>query len=163
HVFCAMLLYTAFVAVHRDGRRGAWLLALGAAAGFSLWVYPGAVVTVLVFATLHVILRGLRGTLRDLPSAAAGFLLGVLPLVVTNLAVGGRSLAYVGASLEPGGDGRLGRLGRNVAMILGDLLPRGGAYQDLGPLRARWAEHLALASFVVAWLIVLGLLLRDRE
>jgi hypothetical protein len=162
HVFCALLLFTAFAAVHRDGRRGWRLAALGAAAGFSLWVYPGALVTVLVFAALHCVLRAWRGAVRDLPRAAAGFLIGLMPLIVTNLAIGGRSLDYTTHSLRPGGEGLLARLGRNLATMLGELLPRAGGYEDLGPLRAAWAEHLELAAFVVAWLIVLGALLRGR-
>ncbi len=162
HVFCALLLYTAFAAVHRDGRRGPRLAALGAAAGCSLWVYPGAVVTVIVFATVHVVLRGLRGTLQDLPLAIAGFLLGLMPLIVTNIAVGGRSLDYTSHSLAGKGDGVLPRLGRNLATMLGDLLPRAGAYETLGRLPALWAEHLELTAFVVAWLLVSFALLRAR-
>src|SRR6185436_19934963 len=35
-----------------------------------------------------------------------------------------------------------------------DILPRAGVFQDLGPLRGRWAEALWLACFAVAWIAI---------
>ena len=165
HVFFALLLYTVFAAVHRAGPHGrgrAWLVALGAAAGASLWVYPGAVVTVLIFAALHVLLRGWRRALADLPLAAVGLALGLLPLIATNVANGGRSLDYTGDSLRPGRGNVLQRLGHNLSTMLGDLLPRAGVFEDFGPLTGRLAERLYLAAFVVSWIVVAAALLRAR-
>jgi hypothetical protein len=153
HVFFVLWLYTAFAAVHRDGRRGHWLLQLGLAAGLSLWVYPGAAVTVLIFGALHLLLAGPRRTLADLPLAGGGLLLGLAPLIATNVANGWRSFAYTEDSLRENGDGVLARLGSNLATILGEMLPRAGVFEDLGPLPARLAEGLYLAAFALAWVL----------
>jgi hypothetical protein len=161
-VFFVLWLYTAFAAVHRDGRRGHWLLQLGLAAGLSLWVYPGAAVTVLIFGALHLLLAGPRRTLADLPLAGGGLLLGLAPLIATNVANGWRSFAYTEDSLRESGDGVLARLGSNLATILGEMLPRAGVFEDLGPLPARLAEGLYLAAFALAWVLALAALLRER-
>ncbi|HTE06447.1 MAG TPA: glycosyltransferase family 39 protein [Planctomycetota bacterium] len=163
HVFFALWLYTAFAALHRGGgrtRRGWLLLNAGLAAGLSLWVYPGAAVTVLLFGALHLLLAGWRRTLADLPAAGAGLLAGLAPLIATNVASGGRTLGYTSDSLGARGGSLLARLGGNLATMLGDMLPRAGAFEDLGPVPARVAEWTFLAAFVAAWILALVALVR---
>jgi Dolichyl-phosphate-mannose-protein mannosyltransferase len=139
---------------------GRWHLVLVAAvAGLALFIYPGAIVPVALLVLMHVLVRGLRAALRDVPAAVLGALIGLSPLIAINVASGGRTLRFAGRNFAATGESTLDRLGQNAGHILGDLLPRAGCFEPLGPLPAGVAEALYLAGFLVAWLVVGALVL----
>lgn len=84
-------------AMRRAGAPGAWRwwLLAGFTAGFNVFVFLGAVIPVGCMAGTHLVARGLRPWLRDLRSAAPGFLLGFSPLVLINLAVATRGSDFL--------------------------------------------------------------------
>ncbi len=158
-VIFVLALYALAAGGHREGWTRGRLLLTGLAAGFALFVYPGAVVPVGLFALLHVAVRGVRRSLRDLPAAGLGLLVGLLPLLAVNVASGGRTLRFAGRNLGATAEPLLERFAHNTGRILGDLLPRAGCFEPLGPLGGGVAEALYLTGFLLAWLLLAGPLL----
>lgn len=89
---------------HHGALRTRWSLFWAAfAGGFALFVFLGALIPIGICAGMHLGLRGIRNTLRDLPVAAGAFLLGVAPLVAINAATSGRGLGFLSAKFGEGG------------------------------------------------------------
>lgn len=155
-VIFMLALYALAAGGHRSGWTRGRLVLTGVLAGFSLFVYPGSIVPVGLFALLHVAVRGVRRALRDLPLASLGVPVGLLPLIAVNVASGGRTLRFAGRNLRAAGEPLLERFTHNSERILGDLLPRAGCFEPLGPLGGHVAETLYLAGFLAAWLLLAG-------
>ena len=153
-VIFMLALYALAAGGHRSGWTRRRLVLTGVVAGFAVFVYPGSVVPVGVFALLHLLVRGARRALRDLPLAGLGVLLGLLPLIVVNVASGGRTLRFAGRNLAATSEPLLERFAHNAGRILGELLPRAGCFEPLGSLRGDVAESLYLLGFVSAWLLL---------
>ena len=96
NVTFTMLALWAFLRVHASPRPHLALLLAGFSAGFALSVFLGALIPIALLFALHAGLVGWRRSLRELPLAAGGFLLGLVPLVVANtLAGGARGLSFL--------------------------------------------------------------------
>src|SRR6185369_11645818 len=83
--------------MHRKGVTAPRLLAAGAAAGFSIFVFLGAVIPVGILAGMHAWIRGMRATLRDFPALLGGFVAGIAPLIALNAFTAGRGANYLAA------------------------------------------------------------------
>jgi hypothetical protein len=140
-------------------RESPWTLAAcGAAAGFALFVFLGALTSLGLLALTHVGLVGIRRAARDLGVVLVPFALGLAPLLWLNAHSSGRGVGFLGAKFAAGG-AEQGQGWSRVLERLGEFftehLPRAGTYRDLGPLSGRVAEGLFLALFAAAWLLLL--------
>ncbi len=97
NLFFSMAFLCAFYRFHRSENRLRWLFASGACAGFALFVFLGALIPIGLCAGVHLGARGLKRSLRDAPVALGGFALGILPLVLVNLATNARGLGFLEA------------------------------------------------------------------
>lgn len=151
----------------------AWLLA-GFTAGLNVFVFLGAVIPVGCMAGVHLLARGLRPWLRDLRTALPGFLIGVSPLVLINLAVASRGTDFLltkfrSAPSRGEVSGFLERLGTFLGPDLVRAPFHGGTPSHWGELlRALWllallALGLPLAFHLLRLLLSPGLLGRTVD
>jgi len=156
-----LLMIAAFLGVHSIGRERDRAVATpralvmwGAATGFAVFFYFGTLAMVVLLALTHALLRGVKRSLSDLRWVLPGFAAGISPLIVIQLRSGARPGSFLDAKL--GGDSRhgLGEAWQRLVELLTDLLPRGGVFEELGPIPGRVAEVLYLSAFGVAWLVV---------
>lgn len=124
-----------------------------AALGFALFVYFGTVVLALLVALLFVAVRG-RRVVRDLAPAAAGFALGLAPLVWFQIAADGQPLAFLRTRLRGAPRGGWSGFEGRLAAFFTDVLPRAGVFEALGPVSRQAAEALFLALFALAWCVL---------
>lgn len=96
NLFFVMLAAVCSYRFLRAGGRG-WLAASGFTSGLALFVFLGALIPVGLFAGLHAGVRGFRQSLRDLGTWGLGFVVGLSPLVIVNLATGARGLGFLQA------------------------------------------------------------------
>lgn len=89
------LVLWAFDAAHRKGCTPRSLFLVGLAAGINLFVILAAVIPVGCIAALHILVRGVRGTVRDMRFLGPGLALGLLPLAWMNLVVSPRGLQFL--------------------------------------------------------------------
>ena len=94
--FTSVVLYL-FYRLHRGEITLPRLFLLALSAGFSIFVFLGAVIPVGILAGLHLGIRGPRRCLRDLAGLIPGFLLGLAPLLVLNAWTGGRGAFFLAA------------------------------------------------------------------
>src|SRR4029450_13392465 len=133
----------------------------GAAAGFSIFVFLGAVIPVGILGALHLWGRGLRATLRDLPALLAGFVAGLAPLLLLNARTSGRGASFLAAKFREGdsvGSSAFAKVPGRVASYLFEKLPIASAFPDVGPGEAEvlsWIFALALVAATIAALIAI--------
>lgn len=143
--------------VHSSGASAARLAAFGAACGFALFVFLGALTPIGLLLVAHIGVRGVRNAARDALWIAPGFALGFAPLVALNLATGGRALAFLDQKF---GDGGAARDTAGVLERLGDFvlerLPEAAQHHDLGLLPGALGNALFLAAFVGAYALLAG-------
>ena len=151
NLFFTMLATWAFYRLHEDpGSRGRLFLA-ASTAGLALFVFLGALIPVGILAGMHLGLRGLRRTARDLAVAVPGFALGISPLIAVNLATGARGLGFLGAKFGEEGP-RAGGPPERFLSFLGEHLADAGVYEPLFGLSPRALGLAFLACFAAAWL-----------
>jgi hypothetical protein len=158
-LFFQLIVLALFLRIHCEGRgerSGPWYLGLGLAAGFCTFFYFGSGVILAVLALVHLTLRGLRRALRDLVWVLPGFVLGVSPLIWINVKTSGRASSFLDAKFQGGEHSALGRWSARTEHFFRDVLPRAGAFEDLGPIPGRVAEWALIACLAAAW-IWLGL------
>lgn len=97
NLFFSMLTVAAFFHAHRAGISRGRLYLAGLAAGFALFVFLGALLTIAILALLHLGMRGWRASLRDALPLGLGGLTGLAPLIALNISTGGRGLGFLGA------------------------------------------------------------------
>ena len=156
-------------AMRRAGTVGSWRwwLLAGFASGFNVFVFLGAVIPVGCLAGTHLVARGLRPWLRDLRAAAPGFLLGVSPLVLINLAVATRGSDFLLTkfSSAPSRGEVSGFLDRLLTFLGPDLVRAPFPGMDLPHwgevLRALWLLVLLALGLPAAARVVRLILSRD--
>lgn len=154
-LFFQVLLLVSFVGMHARGTSVGGLVRTGALGGFALFAYFGSVVSLLVLGSLHLYVRGKRA-LADLGPALLGFALGLSPLAYFELRAAWRPSRFLLAKLE----GALPGFAERLEHLLGVVLPRAGAFEDLGGIDARSADLAFLAAFAWAALVILAGALR---
>jgi hypothetical protein len=158
--FTALALF-GWVRVQRRGANPTRLAAFGAACGFALFVFLGALTPIALLLLAHLGVRGLRAALRDAPWIGAGFAVGFAPLVALNLATGARGLAFLDAKFGASGKPFELRVAlERFGSFLFEHLPAATQFRDLGPLSGAVARWAFLAAFVLAYLALLPLALR---
>jgi hypothetical protein len=161
NLFFSSIVLWLFYRSHGSGITGPRLLLLGAAAGFSIFVFLGAVIPVGILAAMHVWIRGPRASLRDLAALLPGFLLGVSPLLALNAWTRGRGAFFLAAKFGEGdavGASALGRVPGRVANFLAVKLPQAAAYPGSA---GRWLSATFAVALAAATIACLVLALRD--
>jgi len=155
NLFFTMLALVCAYELHRAPESRGWLLASAFTAGFALFVFLGALIPVGVLAGMHVGLRGIRRTLRDLLLAVPAFVAGILPLLVLNATTGGRGLGFLGAKFGEESAREHGRVLERIGQYLAVHLPRSGVFEPFAGL-PRWLLAAAyFAAFAAAYLVCL--------
>jgi hypothetical protein len=151
NLFFSLLAVACFYRLHAEPENRARLFASGLSAGFALFVFLGALIPIGILAGMHVGLRGARRALRDLPIAIGGFVLGLLPLVVLNVATNARGLGFLDAKF--GDEGRVahGNLLARVAEFVGVHLPRAGVFEAFAGISGSTLGLVFVAVFAIAY------------
>lgn len=149
--FTALALWT-WIRVARSTPTPIALGAFGLACGFALFVFLGALTPIALLLVAHIGMRGPRAALRDAPWIAAGFALGVAPLVALNLSAGARGLEFLGTKFG-GASAELdfGVVLERLRLFCFVHLPEASQFHDWGPLPGRAARVLFLAAFVLGY------------
>jgi len=156
NLFFTLFTLLAFVRLHALGRTAARLAAAGFAAGFSIFVFLGAITPVALLFLVHLGLRGWRGTLRDLLVLAPAFAAGIAPLIALNLLAEGRGLAFLEAKFSGPGSGiDPGLFAARGRAFFAEHLPAAGTYPSFLGVSGRVAGGVFLACFVFAYLFSL--------
>ncbi len=167
NLFFTSIVLVLFYRMHRRGVTTPRLLAAGAAAGFSIFVFLGAVIPVGILALVHAWVRGLRATLRDLPALLGGFLVGVGPLLALNAFTSGRGANYLAAKFgesDAPAATATGGVSARVASYLFEKLPISAAYPPVGPASAGILSGIFAIAITVALIAALvSILRRDPE
>ncbi len=103
NLFFSVLTLATFLRAHSLGITRGRLLVLGIAAGFALFIFLGALLTIAILALLHVGTRGWKQSLRDAPALLGGMLIGLAPLIALNFSTGGRGLGFLNAKFSAEG------------------------------------------------------------
>lgn len=124
--------------------------------GFALFVFLGALIPIGICAGVHIGLRGVKHTLRDLPIALAGFLLGITPLVAINAATSGRGLGFLNAKFAEEGARRADvTTWDRIQDFLGNGLVESGMFEpQLGLTTPQWGVVFVVV-FGLAYLLSL--------
>ena len=165
NLFFTSIVLVLFYRMHRKGVTAGRLLAAGAAAGFSIFVFLGAVIPVGILAAVHAWVRGLRATLRDLPALLGGFLAGIAPLLALNAFTAGRGANYLAAKFgetDAPAAAASGSLPGRVASYLLEKLPISAAYPDLGPATAGVLSRTFAIAITIAWVVAFLSILRRK-
>jgi hypothetical protein len=165
NLFFTSIVLVLFYRMHRNGVTAARLLAAGAAAGFSIFVFLGAVIPVGILGGVHAWVRGFRATLRDLPTLLGGFLVGIAPLLALNAFTAGRGANYLaakfGESDAPAASASGSFLSR-IGSYLFEKLPISAAYPDVGPVGAGTLSRIfAIAITIALFAALLSVLRKD--
>ena len=155
NLFFQLAALWCFYRLQESERRGRWLLLFGLLAGFAIFFYFGSMAMLALLALMHLCIRGWRGAFTDLRFALPGLLLGLAPLAWVNWNSNFRPGGFLDAKL--GGEHRhgLGVALERMQQLVTDFLPRGGCFEDLGPLPGRLAEWLWLGAWVLAFAVLL--------
>ena len=150
-LYMALTLW-AFDAAHRSGCTARKLFLMGLAAGVNLFVILAAVIPVGCMVGLHVMVRGLRGSLRDLRFAGPGFALGLAPLIFMNLYVSPRGLHFLTAKFAEESKGGGAGLGSRFWTFVTEDMQQAPFHGDTHP-----ALGWSLLGLWVVCFLVLGL------
>lgn len=150
-----MLAIVCAYELHRDPASRRWLLASSFSAGFALFVFLGALIPLGILAGMHVGLRGIRRTIRDLAFAVPAFAAGILPLLVLNASTGARGLTFLGAKFgEPSAQQHGGVLERFGQFFTVHLL-QSGVFEPCAGLSRSALGAAFFAAFALAYLACL--------
>lgn len=157
NLFFQVLMLWAFYRLHRTEpdsaarRRALWVL--GISAGFAVFFYFGSLILLALLLTTHVLVRGLRGSLRDARQLIPASLVGLAPLIWIQLSGGSRPATFLGSHFVGEGGAREKHLDRvaRVEDLLLDFLPRGTCFEDFAGVPGWVADRAYLALFLVAW------------
>jgi hypothetical protein len=152
--FTSVVLYL-FYRLHRGEITLPKLFLLGASAGFSIFVFLGAVIPVGILAGLHVGIRGPRRGLRDLAGLIPGFFVGLAPLLVLNAWTGGRGAFFLAAKFgeaDAVGASSLTRVPSRIASYLAVKLPQAAAYPAFAGVSGTVLSAVFAVALVVATL-----------
>jgi hypothetical protein len=160
NVTLTMLALWGFFRIYDSKHRPAALVLAGLYAGIALMIFLGALIPVAILFACHLGLVGWRRGLRELPLAALGFALGLVPLVLANTLLPGASgldfLLSKFVRSEPGGEGfELGTFIERFADFFTLYLPQAGTFPDFLGIPGAVAEYVFLACFVVAYAMLL--------
>ena len=118
-----------------------------------------------ILALLHVWIRGLRATLRDVPGLVAGFVSGLSPLLLLNARTSGRGASFLAAKFGEGdsvGASAFGKVPGRIASYLLEKLPISPAFPDVGPLKGEVLSWVFAIALVAATLAALFWILRSQ-
>lgn len=152
-----LLMVWSFYRLHtcEPARRRAWLVAFAASAGFAVFFYFGSLAMLALLCLVHLLVRGPRGTARDLLPSVPALLLGLAPLIWVYVSASARPGSFLDAKLGGGSERSLEVARERMEALWTDLLPRAGCFEDLGSLPAATGEWLYLGAFALAWLSLL--------
>jgi hypothetical protein len=158
NVFFSSIVLFLFYRLHARGVTAGRLFAVGLAAGFATFVFLGAVIPVGILAGMHVGVRGLRRTARDLAALVPGFLVGIAPLLALNAWTSGRGAFYLASKFGEGdavGSAAFARVPARIATYLFVKLPQAASYPDFAGVGGQvlsWIFAIALAAATCACL-----------
>jgi hypothetical protein len=155
NLFFTMLAVVCAYELHRRPASRGWLLASGFTAGFALFVFLGALIPLGILAGMHLGLRGIRRTLRDLALAIPAFAAGILPLVLLNASTGARGLGFLGAKFVSDDLPREGGVLERTGQFFAVHLLRSGVFEPFAGLSRTALGILYFAAFALAYLACL--------
>jgi hypothetical protein len=149
HIPFAIFTLWCFYRLHREheGSDRRWLFFTGIAMGFQLFILLGALIPILLLCFVHLGLRGVRGSMKDLTALAPGALIGASPLLVINLATSGRSGDFVGAAISKEGPSFLDR----ALEFAVQRIDNAATFDDFLGMPASVASTLFVAVTAVVW------------
>lgn len=151
NLFFTMAALVCAFELHRDPENRRWLLASAFTAGFALFVFLGALIPIGILAGMHVGLRGIRRTSRDLAYVVPAFAIGILPLILLNASTGARGVGFLGSKFggetARRGEGVLERIGQ----FLGVHLPQSGVFEPFANLSRPALASAYFAAFALAY------------
>ncbi|MFN0008668.1 MAG: ArnT family glycosyltransferase [Planctomycetota bacterium] len=151
NLFFTMAALVCAFELHRDPENRGWLLASAFTAGFALFVFLGALIPVGILAGMHVGLRGIRRTIRDLAYVVPAFALGILPLVVLNASTGARGVGFLGAKFGGETAKRAEGVFERIGQFLGVHLPQSGVFEPFAGLSRPALASAYFAAFALAY------------
>lgn len=158
NLFFSSLVLCLLFRTHRLGITRARLVILGISAGFALFIFLGALLTLALGSLVHWGLRGWRQTLRDAPWLALGALIGLSPLIALNVATGGRGLGFLEAKFAGEGAAAASTAAEPWARVehyLVEKLPQApNAVAAWGHTAEFWNEWLTICLWIVYGLCV---------
>ncbi|MCE9592843.1 MAG: hypothetical protein K8S98_01510 [Planctomycetes bacterium] len=161
NVLFSLAALVAFGLCHRGGCTKSGLMFAGFAIGFSIFVFLGALLPAVMYAFVHVGLRGWKRSLADARFALLGLALGVAPLVLLNLGHDSRGLEFLdkrfGVDKAKAAEGVLARL----VHFYTEHLHVASRFTGWVGLSGRVADFLYLAGFLGAWFAFLPGAVRD--
>ena len=129
-----------------------WWFAAGLSAGFALVIFLGVLIPLGLLFLTHLGLRGWRRTLGDLVPGAAGFVIGLGPLILFTLSGGARGAGFLGAKFSGSASGPdLGQVLARVRDFYTLYLPQAGTYPDWLGLPGGLAGKVFLLCSAVAY------------
>ena len=149
HIPFAIFTLWCFYRLHREhgGEDRRWLFLTGFAMGFQLFILLGALIPILLLCFVHLGMRGLRASLKDLTSLAPGFLLGAAPLIAINIGTSGRSGSFVGATVPKDGP----RFVDRALEFAVQRIDRAATFDDFLGMPAALAAGIFVVITAVVW------------
>src|SRR6185436_15102051 len=147
NLFFQLLALSFFLKSHSSAARPRWTFLWALAAGFALFVSMDCVFLVAGLSLVHLAVRCVRQTLRDLRLIVPGALIGLAPLIWVQFASRGTVSGFLDTSFTAGRESFFAR----ILQLWTELLPRAGVFEDLGPLPKQIAASLYLGAFLLAW------------
>jgi len=147
-----VLAYRWFASAEKK-RGGLFLYALSC--GIALFVFLGALIPIGILFGMHLGLRGLRKSARDLPVLAAGFGLGIAPLVIVNAVTSARGMGFLDAKFGNDNSGRGADVLARSLDFLGQRLFEAPVFEPFAGLSPHLLSGMFLAAFAVAWIVSL--------
>ncbi len=156
-----LTVFALFLRAQTAEHRSRWLFATGLAAGVAVFVYFGSLVLIAALCLTGVAMVGRRRAFSDALRVAAGFAIGIAPLVWIEMASRGRASHFLRAKFgaAPSPDSMFER----AWDLLAHLLPRAGVFESVGPISGRVAECAFFAVFAIAWIQLVAWIVRSRS
>ncbi len=154
NLFFQLWFLNAFFDMHARGVTKRGLFWTGLSAGCAVFVYTGALMTVVSALFVHVVARGWKKSFADAPSALATFSLGVLPLLWLDLASGGREREFLRMRFLEHHVPSLADLVSRWLAFWTEIVPKSACFEDFAGIPASWGGAFFLAVFAVAWFVV---------
>lgn len=151
NLFFTSILLVLFYRMHAKGVTAGRLAVLALAAGFSIFVFLGAVIPVGVLAVLHLWIRGVRRTAGDLVPLLLGFAAGLSPLLALNAWTSGRGASFLAAKFgenDAVGVSSFSKVPGRALSYLFEKLPLAPAYPGTALLSRAFTLALAAATLV---------------
>lgn len=144
----------AFFDMHARGvtRRG--LLWTGLSAGCAVFVYTGALLTVVAACAVHAFVRRGRQVFADAAWAGLTFCVGVFPLFWLDLASGGRERRFLRTRFVDNHAETIGSFASRWREFWVDVVPKSAGFESWAGIGGTWASVFFLACFAAAWFVV---------